>query len=112
MSSVHLRNALNMLEELLRGDDMSSEAKRKLVQIKNEVVAAQDELLWARSRAKEAFHVLEELAELLGTEVKSRKVSLARDLHLRQLETSPHLEAVVNEDGKVKIARVALAKNQ
>ncbi|MEM1508924.1 MAG: hypothetical protein QW291_04815 [Thermofilaceae archaeon] len=112
MSSVHLRNALNMLEELLRRDDVSGEAKKTLIQVKSEVIAAQDELLWARGRAKEAYHVLEELAELLGAEVKSRRVSLIKDIHLKQLEASPHLEAVVSEDGKVKIARVALAKNQ
>ncbi|MCS7104510.1 MAG: hypothetical protein NZ954_02970 [Thermofilaceae archaeon] len=107
MSSIHLRNALSMLEELLQRNDINGDVKSTLQQVRKEIVEAQDEALWARGRAKEAFHVLEELLELLGAEARSGKVYLSRDLQTRQVEISPYVEAVVREDGRVKIEKVA-----
>lgn len=97
-----------MLEELLRREDVSSDVKGVLQQVRREIIEVQDEMLWARGRAKEAFHVLEELLELLGAEARARRVYLTRDIHARQIEGSPHVEAVVKEDGKVKIEKVAV----
>ena len=112
MASVHLRNAMGMLDKLLHRDDINAEVKGIIARIKSEVIAAQDEMLWARGRAREAFQVLEELVELLGAEVKVRKARLIKDVYMRQIEASPHLEAVIEEDGKVKIEKVAMAKSR
>lgn len=112
MSSIHLRNALSMLEELLQRDDLDNSLKAALQQVRREVLEAQDELLWARGRAKEAFHVLEELVELLGAEVRMRRAYLTKGLETRQAEESPHVEAVVKEDGKVKIEKVAVLQRR
>jgi len=112
MSSIHLRNALSILEELLHREDLSDDVKGALQQVRREIAGAQDEILWARGRAKEAFHVLEELLELLGAEARARKVYLARDIQARQMEVSPHVEAVVREDGRVKIEKVAVVPRQ
>ncbi len=101
-----------MLEELLQREDLDNSLKTVLQQVRREVLEAQDELLWARGRAKEAFHVLEELIELLGAEVRTRKAYLTRGLEARQAEESPHLEAVVKEDGRVRIERVAVVQRR
>ncbi|MCD6357168.1 MAG: hypothetical protein DRJ96_06120 [Thermoprotei archaeon] len=108
MSSIHLRNALSLLEELLRREDVDGGVKELVAQARKEIVAAQDELLWARGRAKEAFYVLEELVELLGAEVRGTRARLLKDVVLKQVEASPHVEAVVSEEGKVKIEKVAV----
>lgn len=108
MSSIHLRNALSLLEELLKREDVDGDFKELVAQARREIVAAQDELLWARGRAKEAFYVLEELVELLGAEVRGARARLVRDVMLKQVETSPHVEAVVSEEGKVRIEKVAV----
>lgn len=108
MSSIHLRNALSMLEELLQRDDLSGEIKSALQRVRREVMKAQDEIVWARGRAKEAYYVLEELLEILGAEARLRRVHLSRELHEKLLEVSPHVEAVINESGKVRIERVAV----
>ncbi|MEM0042632.1 MAG: hypothetical protein QXF46_00165 [Thermofilaceae archaeon] len=111
MSTLHLRNALGILESLLQRDDVNAELKKLLQQVRMEIIQAQDEALWARSRAREAYHVLEELVELLGAEVRSTKVRV-RGGELDYIGLSPYFEAVVNEDGKVKIEKVAVAQKK
>ncbi|RLF02980.1 MAG: hypothetical protein DRK00_09325 [Thermoprotei archaeon] len=112
MASIHLRNALSMLEELVRDEGLDARIRRIIARVRDEVVAAQDEMLWARGRAKEAFYVLEELVELLGAEVRAGRTRLALDAILKQVESSPHVEAVVSEEGKVRIEKVAVTSGQ
>lgn len=109
---MHLRNALGMLESLLQREDISADVKRVLQQVRMEIVQAQDEALWARSRAREAYHILEELVELLGAEVRSPKVRVRGGALTDYIGASPYLEAVVKDDGKVKIERVAMAQRE
>lgn len=98
-----------MLESLLQRGDVNQDVKSILIQVKKEVMVAQDEGLCARGRAREAYYVLEELLELLGVEVRSYRMLPTSDEQMRQAELSPYLEAVVSEDGKVKIEKLALA---
>lgn len=112
MSTLHLRNALNMLESLLQRDDVGIDVKKVIVQVRDEILRAQDDALWARSRAREAFHVLEELVELLGAEVRSTRVRLGGDATTDYIKVSPYLEATVDNDGRVKIEKVALMQKE
>lgn len=112
MSTLHLRNALTMLESLLQRDDIGADVKRVIQQARMEVIQAQDEALWARSRAREAFHILEELTELLGAEVRSSKVHLRGGTLADYIEASPYLEAVVSEDGRVRVEKVAVLQKE
>ncbi len=63
---VHIRNALEIVDELLKRKDVDSELKAALLSVKRELYAAQDEVVWARSRARELLQVVRELSEALG----------------------------------------------
>jgi len=106
MASIHLRNALSILDSLIASEDLSPQAKEAVAKARREVLAAQDDMVWARGRAREAMHVLEELAELLGLEAKTFKNTLALEAFIKKLESSPHVEATVDGDGKVKIEKL------
>lgn len=112
MSTLHLRNALSILESLLQRDDLGTDVKKVLQQVRTEIIQAQDEALWARSRAREAYHILEELVELLGAEVRSSRVRLREGTLSDYIGISPYLEAVVREDGRVKIEKVAVVQKE
>lgn len=112
MSTLHLRNAIGILESLLQRDDVNADIKKLIQQVRMEIIQAQDESLWARSRAREAYHILEELVELLGAEVKSSRVRVRGEALTDYIGISPYFEAVVKEDGKVKIEKVAVAQKE
>lgn len=96
----------------MQREDISADVKKVLQQVRMEIVQAQDEALWARSRAREAYHILEELVELLGAEVRSPKVRVRGGALTDYIGVSPYLEAVVKEDGRVRIERVAIAQQE
>ena len=110
-ASEHLRIAVNMLNDLILRDDISSEIKKVLLGVKQELLKAQDDVIWARSRAKELYRLVEELAELLGAELRrERVVDFYEEELARQLRDSLHVEAVVENEKKVKLEKMVVVK--
>ncbi len=112
MSTLHLRNALALLESLLSREDVSADVKRVVQNARAELIQAQDELVWTRSRVREAFNVLEELVELLGVEMRAAKVRIGGGVLEDYVKMSPHIEAVVGDDGRVRVEKVAVIRGE
>ncbi len=66
MSYSALKEALEKLDELIGRSDVPDDAKTVMVQVKRDLYALLDELIWTKSKLFEAFRSLEELAGALG----------------------------------------------